>query len=66
MTKRYVTFIAAMLAIVVVWGAVLPYLATTRTVRQRTNWLEENQIDPAAMYYTELPMMDDVLRRIER
>ena len=52
---------AVILGILVVWGVVLPRLATTQIVRERTRWLEQHQIDPAAMYYTELPLMDRIL-----
>ncbi|MDV6029990.1 MAG: hypothetical protein F9B45_07755 [Phycisphaera sp. RhM] len=61
MSHRRVRFIAVILGILVIWGVVLPRLATTRTVRERTQWLEQHQIDPAAMYYTELPLMDRIL-----
>ncbi|WP_372896282.1 hypothetical protein [Stieleria sp.] len=61
MSLRRVRFLAVILAVLVVWGVVLPRLATTRTVRERTQWLEQHQIDPAAMYYTELPLMDRIL-----
>ena len=45
------------------WGVVLPYAAETETVRARSRWLEEKQIDPAAMYYTDLPLMERILRK---
>ncbi|QDV82387.1 hypothetical protein [Planctomycetes bacterium TBK1r] len=61
MSHRRIRFLAVILAMLVVWGVVLPQLATTRTVRERTQWLEQHQIDPAAMYYTELPLMDRIL-----
>ena len=61
MSHRRVRFMAVILGILVVWGVVLPRLATTQIVRERTQWLEQHQIDPAAMYYTELPLMDRIL-----
>jgi hypothetical protein len=57
-------FAAALMGLV--WGLVLPRLARTRQVRQRERWLEKHQIDPAAMYYTELPVMEKILARQER
>lgn len=63
---RYIKFSVAVFVIVVIWGGVLPRIAKTDTVQSRNRWLEEHKIDPAAMYYTDLPMMDDVLRKIER
>ncbi|PAY17414.1 hypothetical protein CKO51_21805 [Rhodopirellula sp. SM50] len=61
MSHRRVRLMAVILVMLVIWGVVLPRLATTRTVRERTQWLEHHQIDPAAMYYTELPLMDRIL-----
>jgi hypothetical protein len=66
MRHRYIRFTVVVLAIVAIWGVVLPYLATTQTVRERNRWLDEKGIDPAAMFYTDLPMMDRVLDRTER
>ncbi|MCS7468360.1 hypothetical protein NZK35_17040 [Stieleria sp. ICT_E10.1] len=63
MSHRRVRFMAVILGVLVVWGLVLPRLAATRTVRERTRWLEQHQIDPAAMYYTELPLMDRILAK---
>ncbi len=48
-----------------IWGILLPRIADTETVRARTRWLQRHEIDPAAMYYTELPLMDRVLRKRE-
>lgn len=58
---RYAKFFTVVALIIVIWGVVLPRLATTPTVRNRNLWLEERGIDPAAMYYTDLPMIDRVL-----
>jgi hypothetical protein len=66
MRIRYIRFGLVVAGIVVIWGALLPYLATTPTVQQRIDWIQRNRIDPSAMYYSELPLMDDVLRRIEQ
>lgn len=61
MSKRILRLVAVVAVIIVIWGGVLPYLAKTQTVRDRNRWLEERGIDPAAMFYTDLPMMDRVL-----
>ncbi|MCA9140829.1 MAG: hypothetical protein KDB00_28860 [Planctomycetales bacterium] len=66
MNRRHIKFIFVVFAIVVIWGGVLPRLAETETVQNRNRWLDEHKIDPAAMFYTDLPMMDDVLRKTER
>lgn len=41
-----------------IWGLALPRLADTKTVRDREAFLEEHQINPAAMFYTELECLD--------
>lgn len=46
------------LAISLTWLVILPRLAMTETVRDREAWLEHHRIDPAAMFYTELPLLD--------
>jgi hypothetical protein len=66
MSRRYTQFSFVVLAMIAIWGIVLPQLARTTTVRERNRWLDEKGIDPAAMFYTDLPMMDRVLTRIER
>ena len=63
MTRPKVRLITVLIVIGGVWGAVLPRLAETETVRARSRWLQEHQIDPAAMYYTELPLMERVLKK---
>lgn len=64
MNDRRIKFVAVVIFIAAVWGGVLPRIAETDTVRDRNRWLDEHGIDPAAMYYTDLPMMDRVLRSI--
>lgn len=56
-------FAVTIIVVVVVWGWLLPILATTKTVRSRDRWLDENQIDPAAMFYTDLPLPKLVVDR---
>ncbi|WP_182865090.1 hypothetical protein [Stieleria mannarensis] len=63
MKRRKAAFLTVILAVTAIWGVLLPRLATTETVRSRTQWLEQQRIDPAAMYYTELPMMDRILAK---
>lgn len=52
-------------AIGVTWLLVLPWLAERPTVHERLEWLNDRQIDPSAMYYTELEAMQPILRRLE-
>ncbi len=65
MSRSIRRLLVVLIVIGCVWGIVLPRAAETETVRARTRWLQQHQIDPAAMYYTELPLMDRVLRERE-
>ncbi|MFK8112480.1 MAG: hypothetical protein AB8B91_09765 [Rubripirellula sp.] len=57
---------ACVLAICFVWGAVLPRLSSLDRMRSYCEWLDQEGIDPSAMYYTELEMMEPILQRLER
>lgn len=51
-------------AVAALWLVVLPWLAGTRPVARRVQWLDEQGIDPSAMYYTELEAMKPILKRL--
>lgn len=53
-----------MLAIGLVWLVVLPWLAHRPHIDARLRWLDENQVDPSAMYYTEVEALKPVLKRL--
>jgi len=44
-----------LIVIAVVWLLVLPWVATRPSTRERLRRLDSRGIDPAAMFYTELP-----------
>lgn len=46
-----------------VYTFVLPWLAGTDLVRQRNERYEQLGIDPAATFYTDHPMVDQLLRK---
>ncbi|WP_237607266.1 hypothetical protein [Roseimaritima sediminicola] len=50
-------------AIAVVWLVVLPYRARQPAMREHLQWLDDKGIDPSAMYYTELEVMEEILQR---
>ncbi len=52
-------------AILVLWLAVLPWIAAAPVVQRRIQFLEQRRIDPSAMFYTELEAMDDIRERME-
>jgi len=53
-------------AILILWLAILPRIADQPPVRRHIEFLEQRQIDPSAMYYTELEPMAEVRARIAR
>ena len=53
-------------AIVVLWLAVLPRIADLPPVQAHIDFLEQRQIDPSAMFYTELEGMGEVRARMAR
>lgn len=40
--------------IALVWGAVLPWIGRTAAVESHVSRMEDRDVNPAAMYYTEL------------
>ncbi len=55
--------VAAMIVIAVVWLIVLPWWSRQTAMARRLEWLDEHNIDPSAMFYTELEYMDSILQR---
>jgi hypothetical protein len=51
-------------ALVFLWLAVLPRLAAQPSVQQHIEFLQHRQIDPSAMFYTELEAMEGVDARM--
>lgn len=54
------------LALVVVWGILLPAVSRQPAVSTWIRDLEEQGINPSAMYYTELESFQPVLERLNR
>lgn len=53
-------FVAWTATLLVVWLVILPSIGRLTSVREHVARLEAARIDPSAMYYTELEMMNDV------
>ncbi|TWT82905.1 hypothetical protein CA13_43680 [Planctomycetes bacterium CA13] len=58
-----VAFAGSVVAVAIMWLVVLPGLSKRPAMRERLDWLDERGIDPSAMYYTELPVMEEILVR---
>ena len=54
----------AIAGILLTWLCLLPWLGKQKAVQARIQFLESQQIDPAAMFYTDLEVMDKVHARI--
>jgi hypothetical protein len=48
-----------------IWLVVLPRLAELPRMREHLEWLDQRGLDPSARYYTDLPAMKPILRRLE-
>ena len=46
--------------VLIVWGSVLPWLSRRPFLRHRIDFLDERGIDPAALYYTDLEVMEQI------
>ncbi len=62
---RWMMLLSCVTLIAAIWLYALPKLADHPTVDARIHWLNEKQIDPAAMFYTELDCLSPYLDRIE-
>jgi len=50
----------------VIWLQVLPWIAAQPKMAAHLEQLDEQGIDPSAMFYTDLDAMEPILRRLER
>lgn len=63
---RWLRFAAFWTVIAFCWLVILPWLARQPARAARIDALQRAGIDPSAMYYSELEMMPDTLRRLEQ
>ena len=63
-SSGWVQLVVGLGAILVLWLAVLPRIADQPPVRRHIEFLEQRQIDPSAMFYTELEPMDEIRARM--
>ncbi|WP_417850444.1 hypothetical protein [Thalassoglobus sp.] len=61
--KRQLALVVTTLALLSVWLLFLPAYANRPAVKEHLQWLDEKGIDPSAMYYTELEVMEKILAR---
>ncbi len=58
--KRRSAFLVAVLTLVFLWTLVLPRIGSQPSVRSRIEFLNQQGIDPAALYYTDLEVMESI------
>lgn len=58
--------VLSFLTIALMWLVVLPWLSRRPAVNSHLRDLDHRGIDPSAMYYTDLPVMDRILDRLEK
>jgi len=64
--NRVLRLILATILVGACWLLLLPAVGRVPFVAARMQWLEEQKIDPSAMYYTELESFEPVLERLNR
>lgn len=60
-----INLVIALTGIFLVWGVLLPMVSQTEFEQKRQAMLEERQIDPSAMFYTELDTISDLIERLD-
>lgn len=64
--RRLAALLGLWAAMALVWGAVLPRVASQPAIDRRLRDLEARGIDPSAMFYSELPLMSDVTGQLDQ
>ncbi|MEO2046875.1 MAG: hypothetical protein ABGX16_09915 [Pirellulales bacterium] len=64
--RHWLAFLMICLGIASVWLFVLPRLAHLPAVQQRQATFDASGIDPAAMFYTELELLDSSNNRLRQ
>lgn len=59
------TFVGCLGTIALVWLVILPSISNRPGMAAHLQQLDDAGIDPSAMFYTELEMMEPLLKRLE-
>ncbi len=54
----------AAFTLIVWWGVVLPHLSRQPQIQAAQQWVEAERLDVSAMFYSELPAVDESLARM--
>lgn len=63
--RAWCAFAISVAALGIAWGIVLPQSSQIPAQRSYEEWLDQNRLDPSAMFYTEVEPLAPILRRIE-
>ncbi len=63
--QKYLTLGSSIVLIAIVWGTVLPWIGSHCGINERMENLDSKGIDPSALYYTELEIMESISDKIE-
>lgn len=64
MVKRITKLAVALGVVGAIWLVALPWAADRPAMAAHLDWLDDQGVDPSAMYYTELEMMGPILDRM--
>lgn len=56
-----VRLVAGILLVAFIWLVILPTVARLDSINNYLGWLDSRDIDPSAMFYTDLEMADELL-----
>ena len=60
---RAASLVGSIAVLWIIWLVILPAYARQPKMRDHLQWLDDQGIDPSAMYYTELEVMEDILAK---
>ena len=64
MTHGVVRLLWMLSAVGLIWLVILPWMASRPRMEAHLEWLDARGVDPSAMYYTELEMMQPIFDRM--
>ena len=62
--QRWVPFLLLVTGVCLLWLVVFPQIATIPQVKTDIDFLEEKQIDPTAMFYSDLETIEDTVQEV--
>lgn len=63
--RRWLSLGFAVLGVLLIWGAILPWISGQPVMRRTWERWHQQGVDPSVRFYTELPVSDPVARRLE-